>query len=198
MIQIEKYKLIYLFSLLTLGHPHQNREREPRCWPCCMTVLTSSRNSTIDFALNVATSEWHKPLCMITRIWGDTCLTGKTLQTNFAWNRNRMHMYVHYFSPTNWLSNKLPKHIHVYICYMYHFTSLRKLLKVSLMRLFSSVGTWELHLQRLCPRCGGPGFESWPGRPLLCVFPSLSLIPFPVISSSVLSKKDDLNVDNRV
>ena len=38
------------------------------------------------------------------------------------------------------------------------------------------------HVQRLCPRCGGPGFESRPG----CPWPRVSLILFPVISSAVL------------
>lgn len=85
--------------------------------------------------VDVATIEWHEPLYMITRIWEDTCLTRRTFQeTHFAWIRNRMHMYyVHFVSPTNWLSHKLPNHIHIYICHMYHFTSLRILLKVSLM-----------------------------------------------------------------
>lgn len=32
-----------------------------------------------------------------------------------------MHMYVHYVSPTNWLSNKLPKHMFTsVICTILH------------------------------------------------------------------------------
>ena len=49
------------------------------------------------------------------------------------------------------------------------------------------------HVQRLCPRCSGPGFESRPGA-LCCVSLPLFLIPFPVASSAVLSiimKKKD-------
>ena len=42
------------------------------------------------------------------------------------------------------------------------------------------------HVQRLCPRGSGPGFQSWPGA-LCCVSLPLSLILFPVMSSAVLS-----------
>ena len=44
------------------------------------------------------------------------------------------------------------------------------------------------HVQRICPCCSGPGFESQPGT-LCCKWVPLSLILFPVISKVVLSIK---------
>ena len=44
------------------------------------------------------------------------------------------------------------------------------------------------HVQRVCPRCSGPGLESRPGA-LCCVSLLLSLILFPVTSSANLSIK---------
>lgn len=42
---------------------------------------------------------------------------------------------------------------------------------------FRSVGRAASHIQRLCPRCSGPGFESWTGA-LCCMYVPLSLTLF--------------------
>ena len=44
------------------------------------------------------------------------------------------------------------------------------------------------YVQRVCPRCSRPGFDSWP-RSLCCLSLPNSLILFPVTSSAELSNK---------
>ena len=49
------------------------------------------------------------------------------------------------------------------------------------------------HVQRLCPRCSVPGFDSRPGALCFVSLP-LSLIPFPVTAFAILSLKKKTNI----
>ena len=46
--------------------------------------------------------------------------------------------------------------------------------RLSVGRCLAELVERASHVQRLCPRCGSPGFESQPGCTLLCVSPPLS------------------------